>query len=246
MKKNIILLISFLALILASCGEKKSADVSSITYFPEFTMSGDAEYFLSVGDLFTDLGVTAEENGVEIPVSSSVAGDFFGYSGDNVDTDAADKYIITYTATNSDGYDGTTQRTVWVIENGDMVNSIAGLYTSYIERNGDVGNPAYTDLEYIMISDNGDGTYNLSDAIGGYYDLGRGYGADYRAAGLLITANDISANDFSFNDPISVGAFGGSLTMTEFTVDAGTKTISFTSEWDFGYTFVVTLTQVTL
>lgn len=246
MKKNIILLISFLALILASCGEKKSANVSSITYFPEFAMNGDAEYFLSVGEAFTEPGVTAEENGVSIPVTSTVAGDFFGYSGDAVNTDAADKYIITYSATNSDGYDGTTQRTVWVIENGDMVNSIAGLYTSYIERNGDVGNPQYTDLAYIMISDNGDGTYNISDAIGGYYDLGRGYGADYRAAGLVITATDIPGNEFSFNDPIGVGAFGGNLTMTEFIVNAGTKTINFTSEWDFGYTFVVTLTQVTL
>jgi hypothetical protein len=245
MKKNIIILISFLALILASCGEKKSANISGITYFPSFTMNGDAEYYLSVGDPFTEPGVTAEENGVEIPVTTSVVGDFFGYSGDAVNTDAADKYIITYTATNSDGYPGTASRTVWVIETGDLVNSIAGLYTSTVVRNGSAS-AQYTDMEYIMISDNGDGTYNLSDAIGGYYDLGRAYGADYRAAGLVITANDIPGNDFSFNDPIGVGAFGGSLLMTAFSVDAGSKTISFTSDWDSGYVFEVTLTQVQL
>jgi len=246
MKKNIILLFSFLALILVSCEDKESADISSITYFPEFTVNGESDYYLSVGDAFTDPGVTAEENGVSIEVTHSVIGDFFGYSGDDVNTDAADKYVITYTAINSDGYPGTAVRTVWVIETGDLVNSIAGLYTSTIVRNGDVGNPQYTDLAYIMISDNGDGTYNLSDAIGGYYDLGRGYGADYRAAGLVITANNIAANDFTFNDPISVGAFGGVLTMQGMTVDAGSKTISFASDWDAGYTFEVTLTQVEL
>jgi hypothetical protein len=246
MKKNIIVLISFLALILASCGEKKSANISSITYFPEFTVNGDAEYFLGVGDPFNDPGVTAQENGVDIPVSYSVAGEFFGYSGADVPTDNADKYVITYSATNSDGYDGTATRTVWVVETGDLVTSIAGLYTSTIVRNGDAGNPQYTDLEYIMISNNGDGTYNLSDAIGGYYALGRGYGGDYAAAGLVITANDIPSNSFSFNDPIGVGAFGGNLLITAFSVDAGAGTIDFTGDWDQGYVFEVTLTQVTL
>lgn len=247
MKKNIFILLSFLALILVSCNkEKESAGLSSLTYFPEFTMSGEAEYFLGVGEAFTDPGVIAEENGVEIPVTSEVEGSFFGYVGATVPTDNADKYVITYTAINSDGYPGTAERTVWVIETGDLVSSIAGLYSSTIVRNGDVGNPQYTDLEFIMISDNGDGTYNLSDAIGGYYDLGRGYGAAYRASGLLITANDIPTNDFTFNDPIPVGAFGGSLVMTAFTVDAGSGTISFTGDWDAGYVFEVTLTQVQL
>lgn len=246
MKKNIIVIISFLALILAGCGEKESANISSITYFPEFAVNGDAEYFLSVGDPFTEPGVTAQENGVDIPVTSSVVGEFFGYSGDNVPTDAADKYIISYSATNSDGYPGSVDRTVWVIETGDLTTSIAGLYTSTIVRNGDVGNPQYTDLEYIMISNNGDGTYNLSDAIGGYYALGRGYGPDYAAAGLVITATDIPSNSFSFNDPIGVGAFGGNLLVTGFTVDAGSGTISFTTDWDAGYVFEVTLTQVSL
>jgi len=247
MKKNIIVLISFLALILAGCNKTKDSEgVSSITYFPEFTVNGAGEYFLNVGDPFSDPGVTAEENGVEIPVTSSVVGEFFGYSGDDVPTDMADKYTITYSATNSDGYDGTATRTVWVVETGDLVTSIAGLYTSTIVRNGDVGNPQYTDLEYIMISDNGDGTYNLSDAIGGYYAIGRGYGPDYAAAGLLITANDIPGNSFSFNDPIGVGAFGGNLLITAFVVNAGAGTISFTGDWDAGYVFEVTLTQVTL
>ena len=153
MKKNIFLLLSFLALILVSCNkEKESAGLSSLTYFPEFTLNGEAEYFLGVGDTFTDPGVTAEENGVEIPVTSMVEGSFFGFVGETVPTDAADKYVITYTAVNSDGYPGTTERTIWVIETGDLVASIAGLYTSTIVRNGDVGNPQYTDLEYIMLA----------------------------------------------------------------------------------------------
>jgi len=32
--------------------------------------------------------------------------------------------------------------------------------------------------------------------------------------------------------------------MTDFSVDAASKTIEFTTEWSFGYVFEITLTQV--
>ena len=97
-----------------------------------------------------------------------------------------------------------------------------------------------------MIWKTGADTYEISDAIGGYYAIGRAYGNDYMATGMSITANDISANDFTFGSPIGVGAFGGALTMDNMSVDAGAKTIDFQSSWDAGYKFVVTLTQVSL
>jgi len=37
---------------------------------------------------------------------------------------------------------------------------------------------------------------------------------------------------------------GGELEMLAFTVNAATKTIQFTTVWDAGYTFEVTLTHV--
>lgn len=218
-------------------------DLSSITYYPEFTVTGDAEIIHSLGTPFVDPGVTAEEDGKALDVTTKVIGEMKGYSGTTVNTDVADKYSITYSAQNSDGFFGSASRTVYVAKTGDLVNSIEGIYTSYIERNGEVGNPQYTDLQYVLIWKNTDGTYGLSDGIGGYYALGRGYGPNYRAGGCTITANNIATNDFTCTQ-FGVGAFGGVCTITSMTVDPGTKTINFTSSWDAGYVFVVTLTQV--
>jgi hypothetical protein len=129
-----------------------------------------------------------------------------------------------------------------------MVTSIEGLYSSTVVRNGAV-NPQYFDMEYILIRKKPGGAaneYELSDAIGGYYDIGRAYGAGYRATNMIVTANDIPGNSFSFSAPVPVGAFGGALTMQSFSVDSATKTINFVSDWDSGFNFVVTLTQVAL
>jgi len=238
------LAISLLAMV--SCEKKYDTDgLSRLTYYPIFTMAGDPVVVLSVGDAFTDPGVTAEANGAQIDVASSVLGDYFGNSGDAVNTDAADRYVITYSAVNSDGYAGTTERVVYVANTGDLVTSIEGLYTSHVFRIGG-GAPEFNGLEYVMIAKVSDNVYTISDAIGGYYDLGRAYGGAYRATGLEITANNIAGNDFSFNDPITVGPWPEALTIDGMTVDAGTKTIELNSTWEAGYTFQAILTQVQL
>jgi hypothetical protein len=101
-------------------------------------------------------------------------------------------------------------------------------------------------MEYVIISKTGNNKYKLTCGIGGYYQLGRAYGIDY-ASPAEITANNISANDFTFS-PFVVGGFGGPGRFTSFTVNPASKTINFTSEWVANptttYTFVVTLKQV--
>lgn len=244
--KIIFFVIALSMLGITSCEKKYDTEgLSQITNYPVFEMTGDPVMLLEKGTPFVEPGITAEEAGVNIDVSMSVSGLFTGYSGASVDIDTPDKYIISYSATNGDGFTNVTQRIVWVAGTGDLVNSIEGLYTSTIFRNGTTS-AQYTDLKYIMIWSLGGNKYALSDAIGGYYDMGRAYGDGYRAAGMTVTANDIPTNDFSFGSAIGVGAFGGVLEMTGFTVDEPSKTITFSSEWDAGYTFDVTLTQVQL
>lgn len=235
----------FFVAVTTSCErEKESEGISRITYFPEFKISGDEIIMLNKGDNFTDPGVKAYENGVEIPVRISVKGDYFPAS--SLDVNNPNKYIINYEATNKDGFDGTAERIVYVISTGDLINNIEGLYISTVVRNG-VQSPQYQNLKYIMIrKKSGDNVYEISDAIGGYYDLGRKYGADYRATGAQITANNIGTNDFDLGPSFGVGAFGGVANITSFTVNAAKKTITFVTEWDAGYTFEVTLTQVQL
>ena len=92
----------------------------------------------------------------------------------------------------------------------------------------------------------GPNTYQLSDGIGGYYEYGREYGPTYAATGATVVANNIAANDFTIGDSFSAGDFGGVAEITAFEVNPITKTIKYTTVWDAGYTFEVTLKQVPL
>jgi hypothetical protein len=247
MRKLIYILLLVPILMVTSC-KKDSEGVSTITYYPDFVVKGSSEITIPTGVSFTDPGVTATENGVQIPVTITISGDYFPYTGSQVDATTPNKYDILYTAKNKDGFNGTASRTVYVVTTGDMVNSIEGLYTSTVVRNN-VVSPQYQDLAYVMIrkSSSGANVYEISDAIGGYYDLGRAYGAGYRATGASITANNIATNDFSFGSSFGVGAFGGTANITSFTVDPIAKTISFETDWDAGpYIFKIVLTQVNI
>lgn len=229
---------------LSSCDKEKSSEgVSRVTNYPTFDIQGGDVMFHEEGTAFVDPGVTASEAGQDLDVATSTAGVFRSGSVADVDGNTADHYVKSYSATNQDGFAGSVTRDVWVATTGDLVNSIEGVYTSTVVRNGSAS-AQYTDMKYILIWKNSDGTYGISDGIGGYYDIGRVYGYGYAASGFEITANDISANDFSFNNPQPVGAFGGAATMKDMVVDAGAKTVSFVTDWDAGYTFEVTLTQV--
>lgn len=245
--KNIKIIISLflmVSMVTMSCNEEKETlGLSKITYFPEFNMEGEATVFIDYGSDFSDPGVTAEEDGQELTVSKQVEGTFTAYSGDVVDTNVADKQVITYSATNSDGFDGTATRNVWVVNTGDFETSLEGLYVSQVERT-----PGYLsgELQYILIWKEGD-TYYLSDAIGGWYHYEYGYGVDYIASGMTFQVNDIASNDFTLGGPVGVGPWGGELQFTEMSVDQENKQIFFTTNWvTYGYTFEVTLTQVEL
>jgi hypothetical protein len=99
-------------------------------------------------------------------------------------------------------------------------------------------------MEYVIVRKTGASTYVLSDIIGGYYDLGRGFGPAYAGPGSAITVNDLATNNFTFGPAVGIGAFGGNAAITEMQVTAGSKQIHLVTEWDFGFTFDVTLTQV--
>lgn len=217
-----------------------SGDKSEITYLPKITLEGDSNITLDCdATSFTDPGAIAEAGGVEISLETKITGSYFG----STSIDGADLYTIAYSAFNEDGIPAAEFRYVeWPECNGDLVTSIAGTYTSTVVRNGSTG-AQYQNMGPITVKDLGNGVYQLSDAIGGYYDYGRGYGYTYAATGMTITANDIASNDFTYNNTVGVGAFGGTLTMTAFTVDAANNTISFTTDWTSGYVFEVTLTQ---
>ncbi len=246
MKKIFSILV--VTLLLVSCSAEDTGNLSKVTYYPEFKMNGDEVMFISKGEEFVDPGVIATEGDTEIPFTSTVTGKYRG--GTSVDSNIVDIYTITYTAVNQDGFSGTAMRTVYVIETGDLVTSIAGLYTSSVKRNG-TNTPAYENMKYVLIWQNTDGTYQVSDAFGGWYSIGRAIAGSDTPGGKIV-ANSIPANDFSFPGTLTNSYFGGTANITGLTVDPVTKTMVMTTLWSAPgnpptpYTFVSTLKQVAL
>ena len=204
--------------------------------------------FVELGTSFTEPGAVATANGEPIDMTTTYVGRY----RDNVfeetlDANVSDIYNTEYTAINEDGFPAVSSRKVIVAETGDLVNSIAGLYTSTVFRNGTQGNPAsnYTDIEYILIWENADGSYGISDTFGGWYEFGRAIALSETPGGIIV-ANDIATNDFSFPGTQTNRYFGGAAEITGLTVNPVTKTLVLTTTWDAapGYTFVSTLTQV--
>jgi len=247
--KNILNLAKFsllfgLMIMISSCdNEPEVSGISRITYFPTFEYDGVNQAIIPCNSDFQIFPITATEGGNPLPVDVKTKG--ISGSVPSVDINKADIYVETSSAVNQDGFAGEVVRTFWVACTGDLVNSIEGLYTSTVIRSG-VVNPQYFDMEYVLIRKVGDNQYEISDAIGGYYEFGRAYGDGYRAYGAVVTANSIPGNSFTFSGPVPVGAFGGGVEITTMTVDPANKQVKFESTWDAGYKFDVTLTQVAL
>lgn len=243
--KNIIfaLSVSLFMVSIMGCEEfENSATPSGETFLPKLTMHGPASIDLPCSATsYNDEGLTALEQGTQIPVTTTITGSYFGSST----VSGPDVYSIFYSATNKDGIPGAAERTVvWPVCSGDFTTSIAGMYKADVKRNGSI-TPQYQNLGPIIIKDLGNGQFQISDAIGGYYDHGRKYGYTYAATGLVVKALDLPGNSFDFaGQTVAVGAFGGELVMTAFSIDAATKTIRFTTDWDAGFVFEVTLTQL--
>lgn len=247
MKRKIltILSVSFLLAMVSCDKELDSEGVNTkITYYPTFEMAGDVEVFHQLNTPYTDPAVTATEDSENLTVSVSVTGVYNNYNGATVKSDVADKYVITYSAINSDGYPGNTSRIVHVFKTGDFVTSIEGLYTATVIRTPTQGTVAPDKvLSYIIIWKNPDNSYGMSDGIGGYYELGRGLGYGYIAPGCTFNY-DLTTSTFTAGSDFSVYTFGGSGSIVSMTVDPVAKTINYVSTWDSSYDFKVTLTQV--
>ncbi len=246
--KSIIKLIQFslfsgALLTIGSCNNEPSvSDISRITYFPTFAYEGGNLALIPCMSDFEVPPVTATEAGASLTVTVETVGILGPVP--SVDINKPDMYIETSSAINQDGFAGEAVRTFWVACTGDLVTSIEGLYTSTVARNSTT--PRYFNMKYILIRKVGANQYELSNADGGWYQFGRALGSGYASPGAIVTANDIPSNSFSFGPAVEVRTFGGLITVTSMTVDPATKTIVFTSDWDAGFVFTSTLTQVAL
>jgi hypothetical protein len=219
---------------------------SSVTNYAVITPNNEEKnpYVLAPGETYEEFGAVALEDGTELEVETSYTrGHFTGELFDpNSTENPMDYYSARYSAENQDGFSASQMRDIIVTETGDFETSIAGAYRSTVVRDG-TASAQYTDMGYVLIWQTGENTFEISDALGGYYDIGRAYGTDYINPGGVIIANDIAANDFSTPGTQTNIAFGGNSTIDSFSIDAETKSIEMVVSWE-GFTFDIHLEQI--
>ena len=180
MKKNFVytMFLALATLALASCSkDDESAGKSRITYYPTIEIIGDNPIFIDKGSAFQDPGCTSFMNGEDVSDKVVVSG--------SVDPNKSGSYTLTYNSVkNSDGFGSSTTRTVIVLDPNSLYE---GLYycqaSSYRVREG--AQVAYGDDYPVLVFDNGDGTVDVDDLLGGWYCQRAGYGSSYAMQATL-------------------------------------------------------------
>lgn len=118
---NIKLLFAFFAVTILLSGCKKDEnELSRPTFLPDLAIIGDFNFVMLAGDEYEEPGATATVNGE--PIEYTIDG--------TVDPSEPGLYILTYVATNSDGFSASATRNVFVLPEpyNPEAASIAGDY----------------------------------------------------------------------------------------------------------------------
>lgn len=218
------MLFALVALVMASCGDKKSEGLSRITYYPSIQLKGDSYLVWEKGVAYEEPGYVSELNGEDVTSQVTVSG--------AVDVNKSGIYTLTYTTVkNSDGFDASASRTVVVL---DSSSAIEGFYMNQAtsNRNG----TAYGKNFQVLVIDNGDGTISVDDLLGGWYCQRAGYGTKYAMSGVLGVAED---GTLTLIDSYIPG-WGDGLDSFEGKFDAATSTINFVCVYAGSLTFTET------
>lgn len=185
MKKSIICLVSLLGLALGftSCEKPLSGEKTSITYYAEIVLKGDASMVVAKGSAFVDPGFTATMKGEDVTDKVTVES--------NVDTSTSGIYSVVYSIVNADGFPASASRTVIVLDVTDPVEGIwkVDVSKSYRIFNGSAP-AAYKGAFEFLIIKRADGKYDVEDLMAGWYAQGAGYGDDYAMNGVVDIAGD--------------------------------------------------------
>jgi hypothetical protein len=129
MKRIKYLLILFLAITLIISCERdlETENVSKVTEYAAFTVSGNDLIVVANGAVYTDPGAVAKEGSKNLTVEVK----------NDVNVNQMGVYTIKYTATNSDGFKAFAQRTVVVLPAGSMpTDDLSGSYQRTAGKQG--------------------------------------------------------------------------------------------------------------
>lgn len=199
MKKNFLysMILMLATIFVTSCEDNSTEGLTRITYYPSITLLDGDVTVVNVGETYSDPGCEVILNGEDISDQVEVSS--------NVNTSKPGIYTVTYTAVNPDGFSKSSKRTVYVVSEREFSNVYLG--------ESQFGSRHYYNAP-IIISDNGDGTYEIDDILGGFYFNGRypGYEPtyDFHAEATLSLGTDnvvslLNVGSWYFDsDPISI------------------------------------------
>ncbi len=221
MKNKLLYLVIFAlaAISLASCEGVTTEGMTRITYYPELTLEGNTTLYLDKGTTFIDPGYIAILNGEDVTPQVQVTS--------NVDMSKSGVYSINYVIVNADGFASNARRMVIVTDPNDPVEGIYFMDpNSYRVYNG--AKVTYNGLYRVLVLNNGNGTYNVDDLLGGWYSQRANYGTSYAMQGRISVADDGSVTMLSSYVP----GWGDSANfMADGMFDAATKCLSWMIEY---------------
>lgn len=238
MKKRILLFMALAASVISfsSC-EKETEGKTRTTYYPTIQLNGNSTVYVNKGTQYVDPGYKSYLNGEDVSSQVTVQG--------TVNTAESGVYKLSYfTIENEDGFGSSASRTVVVLDFSDPIEGIYAVDSkvSFRDYGGTIVN-FKGDFE-IMLIGNGDGTYNVSDLFGGWYDQGAGYGSAYACKAVMeISGANVSVDP----EKTSVAGWGDSIDdFHDASFDASTGALVYQADYAGAMTFHVTLVKQTL
>lgn len=232
MKKILnISLIALMALLFVGCQELTTEGVTRITYYADIQLQGDATIVHQKGTQFEDPGFVAVLNGEDVSSQVNVSS--------NVDVNKSGVYTVSYAFTNEDGFTASAKRSVIVL---DLTDPVEGFYltdpNSY--RLNSAGAKTAWGAEFeLLVTSNGDGTYEFDDLLGGYYCQRAGYGSAYAMPGTVSIADDGTMELVAGG---GVAGWGDAYDAFSGSFDAASSTFTFTTSYA-GMDFNVIMTK---
>ena len=206
-------MLALVSFALTSCGDKETEGLSRFTYYPLLELEGESYMVVGKGTNFQDPGFSATLNGEDVSSQVTVSS--------NVNTNKSGVYTVVYSIKNEDGISANAKRTVVVL---DLNSAVEGFYQitpdSYRLRQG--AEVAYGSPFEMLVIDNGDGTYDVDDLLGGWYCQRAGYGTNYAMAGVIAIEDDGSVICLANGVP----GWGDEADAFEGTFDAATGTFN--------------------
>jgi hypothetical protein len=227
--KKILSIVGFACLSLFVSCEKETEGISFETRYATFELSGNNPFNLPVGTAYAEPGVKAKEGDKELQVTTS----------NNINHNKLGIYTVNYSATNSDGYQASTTRTVAVYNPTAPATDLSGTYVCDMFRtNADGGGLRTFNGLKIVITKVGPGIFYVDDLLGGYYAQGVGYGSAYAMTGYIALNAD---NSLTLLSSFVNGWGDGLEALNAGKYDPATGQITWKSIYASSRTFNVTL-----